>query len=51
MSDPEWYVGRSIKEIREEKSPCLTLSKVIAKEMQKLAQEAHINLAQMKQTL
>ena len=50
MSDPEWYVGRSIEEIKEEKSPNLSLSEEIAKEVRKSAQEVHINLTQMKQT-
>ena len=50
MSDPEWYIGRSIEEIREEKSPSLMESEEIAKETQKSAQQAHINLTQIKQT-
>ena len=50
MSDPEWYVGRSIEEIKEEKSPNLSLSEKIAKELRKSAQEVHINLTQMIQT-
>ena len=50
MSDPEWYVGRSIEEIREEKSPNPSLSEEIAKEVRKSPQEVHINLTQMIQT-
>ena len=50
MSDPKWYVGRSIEEIKEEKSPNSTLSEEIAKEIRKSAQDVHINLTQMKQT-
>ena len=50
MSDPEWYVGRSIEEIREEKSPSPSLSEEIAKEVRKSPQEVYINLTQMIQT-
>ena len=50
MSESKWYVGRSIEEIKEEKSPNPTLSEEIAKEMRKSAQDVHINLTQMKQT-
>ena len=50
MSDPEWYVGRSIEEIREEKPPNPSLSEEIAKEVRKSPQEVHINLTQMIQT-
>ena len=50
MSDPEWHVGRSIEEIKEEKSPSPSLSEEIAKEVRKSRQEVHINLTQMIQT-
>ena len=36
--------------MKEEKSPNLSLSEEIAKEVRKSAQEVHINLRQMKQT-
>ena len=50
MSDPKWYVGRSIEEIREVKSPNPSLSEEISKEVRKSPQEVHINLTQMIQT-